>query len=312
MGITRQHLYEELGLIQVVERATAAAMKVVEERTWHGDLDSSPHGAPWHTSFHVSAFPGDNPKACGRAALYSLLKIPKKEPIPRSGRGVMEVGKAIEEMLVETWHKAGILLTEPPSAPIQTQLRFPELWLTGGVDAVIRPEGWSRGHVCEVKSKDQEVIMAMKRGERSFDPQHRLQLMPYIWLAGRAASFLWPDIDGVDSGSIYYVSRQQPHMTHEFFFRLDEQCIRLGQKKLAEWREFYLAGKLPPRDKDWGWSDTPCKFCDWKRDTCKPDDKAKVEDLSESHGIEFAKSVYSDGYDYEETRKRVLKRWENK
>lgn len=245
-----------------------------------------------------------------------MMKIPDPKPTERQLRQIAEVGKAVEESVVRRWHEAGMLLTNPPWEKVQTKFTRPDLWLTGSVDAVIRPPGWNRGHVVEVKSKDHEVIAAMKANERVYDPEHRRQCLTYIWLANEASLFLWPELDPVDTGSIFYMSRQRPAYTHEFFFRLNEEAAELGAAKLKEWQEAFLNDQLPERDGSWRWTETPCKYCKFKNVTlpdgtklgCKQDDKDNVTTLSESSLMKLASHV-NPRYSAEEVREAVLRRW---
>src|SRR5689334_2129466 len=98
---TRSELFQKLGIMKpLVNPILDAAYEIEEKQIWLEDLQSSPHGQHWHVSFHASSFPGDDPKACGRAAMYSLMNIPAQEPIDRKGRAVMEAGKDIENRIV--------------------------------------------------------------------------------------------------------------------------------------------------------------------------------------------------------------------
>lgn len=317
MGVTRQALYEGLGLLKIVDPLSEWAYTKVQEEAWQQDLDSSPHGHPWHTSFHGSQFPADDPLACGRKQVYTMMNIPNRAAFDRAGATVMSMGKAIEEEYVSTWHKAGVLLSAPPDAPRQTGFKNPRYWLTGSTDAVILPLGWNRPHVVEIKSKDRDVIMAMKRMEKSYDDAHRNQVLTYIWLANQVSPFFWPDYEPVSTGSIFYVARERPHLTHEFFFTLNQEAIDIGTAKLAEWKQAYLDGRLIDRPKEWQWTKGDCCFCEYKnmklkdgtKVGCREDLRQEITTLADSTAIQFAQEL-RPGYDYEETRAAVLKRWE--
>lgn len=282
-------------------------------------MESSPHGAPWSTSFHASRFPGNPDTACARQALYGLLNIPEGAPVNQHNRAIMDAGKALEQEYVSRWEEDGVLLSRPPTDQYQTGFKDEEYWLTGNLDAVIRPEGWSRGHVVEIKGKDHEVITEMKYGRRSYDEQHYYQLQAYLGFLQENSFVLYDDYykrkniqdgglsDVVDSGSILYVSRQRPRYTHEFTFDFEPAIWDSGVASLLEWKNYFIKGELPPRNPDWKWLDQPCKYCPFKR-ICKLDDRKHIDTLVGSHATREAKKLRPK-YNYSKQRTEVLKRW---
>lgn len=300
-------MFQALGLNKpVIEPLLDKIYKLEEKQIWKEDLQNSPHGEPWHTSFHASSFPGDDPKACGRKELYSLMNIPSVKPIDRAGRAVMEAGKDIEETLVWRFHRAGILLTESPDAEFQQGFTDSEHWLTGSPDCVILTPKL-RPYPIEVKTKDHDVIQKMRTSQKSYDASHRKQALTYIGFSKEEQPVLWPKYKDVTAGGLYYVSRNRPHFTHEYKFEYDAGFMEQGRAKLAQWRDSFLEEKLPPRDKSWKWTDQPCKWCPVKP-VCKADVKDKVTKLSESNALKHAEEVRGS-YDYSATRKKVLDRW---
>lgn len=345
MSITRQQLFATLGLIQVVEPLTERAYREAEQRIWELDLENSPHGQPWHTSFHASSAPGDDPSACGRKAVYSLLNIPDSEPTSRWLRSLGDAGKAIELEHVKRWSNSGILLSAFDEEH-QTGYVDEEYWLTGNCDAVILPYKWHRPHVVEVKSKAEDKVNEMRAGIRRWDDKHRLQCMSYISLEHEAQTWksvcvcedTWKlatniiggvcrvhggdaclkmiELEPCTSGSIFYTSRDTPSNTHEFYFSYDEEFMAATREKLSVWRDHFVEGTLPERPchydgKTVGWSEDPCRFCDLKKHVCKPDFQAKISSLAESNAIVRATDL-RPMYDYEATRKLVLDRWSKK
>jgi hypothetical protein len=131
-----------------------------------------------------------------------------------------------------------------------------------------------------------------------------------------------------DHGFLYYVSRDHPADTWEFYFEYDPKFMEEGRRQLAKWRQHFLDGKLPQdnfEDKrfshpwqGWAWTkslkdpDSPCQYCDYG-DICREDHKQAVKDgkpinLADSHAIEAAREVRVD-YSFDLVRKAVLKRW---
>lgn len=343
--ISRAELFATLGVIRIIDPLTDRAYAEREQEIWEKDLENSPHGQPWHTSFHASSFPGDDATACGRRAVYGLLNIPDAEPTGRFLRSVADAGKAIETELVKRWHAAGILLSAPDDSALQTGFTDEDHWLTGSTDAVVLPYRWHRPHVVEVKSKADNKIEEMKSLARSFEPKHRLQLLAYVgftheqspWKEVRVCNRTWRivpsnstycdlhhddmcietiDLEPCTSGSIYYVSRDNPSNTFEYFFAYDPSFMEEGRAKLASWRVDYEQGVIPqrPRHPDGklvGWSEEPCKWCPLKKEVCKPDNKDKIELIENSHAHEYSKNLMHN-YDAEATREEVLGRWLSK
>lgn len=311
--VSRNEFFSRLQLIRTVEPITHRAYKEVEDEKWRKNLDNSPHGDPWHVSFHASQFPGDNPMACPRQALYRMADFPPQEPFNRRGRVVMSAGKGIEMELVRTWADAGILLSAPPDSPVQTNFELDEAWLTGSVDAVLLPYNWNKPLPIEIKTKYQKVLDKMLIGAQGPDENHVSQLKVQLALVRHFQAELWPGLDPVTHGYIYYLSRDNPSVTAEFRVDYDEAFFKMGVERLKQWRQYFMEDVLPvinPSKKHplgWRWSYPPCQWCDFKK-TCKLDFEQGIEQLSESVGIGRAKLVRPD-YDFEAAKLRVRARW---
>lgn len=308
-------MLERLQIKRTIDPIVQAAYKKVEEERWRSGDGNSPHGNPWHVSFHASQFPGDDPMACGRQAMYRMMDLPKADPFNRRARTVMSAGKAVEYELVKTLHDAGILISAGPDEEIQTGFTYADAWLTGSVDCVIKPPELNRPLPIEIKSKYQEVIEEMQLGIRKPDEGHIFQLKVQLALVRDAQEKgeLWSDLDLVTHGYIYYLSRDKPFETAEFRVDYDKRFFELGVEQLKEWQQMFKDGVLPSENPSkrhpygWRWSYPPCQWCDYKK-TCKLDFEHGTTELSESVGINRAKLVNPD-YDYEAARKRVLDRW---
>lgn len=345
MPVSRTQLFVQAGVIKIVEPLTDRVYKEIEKRTWLEDLESSPHGEPWHTSFHASSFPGDDPHACGRKAVYSLLNVPDLEPTSRFLRSVADSGKAIENELVQRWHDAGLLLSASPGAEIQTGFKDKESWLTGNCDAVILPFRWTRPHVVEVKSKADDKVNEMRELTRKWDDKHRNQCLTYIgllheaytWREALVCRHTWRladdsgmcrvhgdglcvqkiNLDRCIDGTIYYVSRDNPSNTHEFTFSYDSDFMARGRERLRAWRESFMGELLPDRPRKEngnlvGWTEQPCKWCSMKKHACKPDWKDdQLTDLRQSEALKYTSSLRKN-YDYNKTRQAVIDRWNTK
>jgi hypothetical protein len=237
------------------------------------------------------------------------MGIPNSKPIDPYGRAIMDAGLDIEDRVVSRFHRAGLLLSSPTGNE-QTNFSLKDYWLTGHTDAIILPPGWNSPHPLEVKTKADDKVDEMRRGARSYDEPHYLQLMCYMLLTRIFHTALGFDKLGLDlctDGTIFYCSRDSPLKTAEFTIQYDEECVNKGLEKLNEWKQAFLEEKLPERPKSWYWTLDPCRYCELKK-PCKEDDKYNIHNLKLSHTIPFAKSVLSD-YDYDKMRQEVLDRW---
>lgn len=311
--LSRGELLTRRQILRKLEPITNEVWKQVEDDRWRSNADNAPHGHPWHVSFHASQFPGDDPMACPRKALYQMMDFAQGGPVERSGRTVMNAGKAIEIDLVQIWHEGEILLSNPPDAEFQTGFEIPEVWLTGSVDAIIKPPRWNKPLPVEIKTKFQSAIDEMKLGVRGPDPHHISQLKTQLALVHQAQGELWPGLDPVTHGYIYYLSRDRPSDTAEFHVDLDERFFEQGLAMLAKWRAMFEERVLPSTTPDhrhpfgWRWTYEPCKWCSFRK-ICKLDHEAHETDLMESCGV--ARTVLvRPGYDPEKARKAVFKRW---
>ena len=309
--LTRNEFFNRLQLIKTVEPITDRAFAKAEDERWRNE-NQEPHGQPWHVSFHASQFPGDDPLACPRQALYRMMNVPEQSPFSRKSRHLMSIGKIVEYELVNAWHRAGILLSAPPDEEVQTGFQYPEVWLTGSVDSVIEIDG--RAVPVEIKTKGKEHIEEMLVGKRGPDDRHISQLKVQIALAAREN--LWPDKKPITHGFLYYASRDDPTKTAEFRVDLDDHFFDAGIDKLRQWRAYFEEGVLPSINPSkrhpmgWRWSYQPCQWCPFKK-ACQEDHKEGIDDLMESNAVYKAGRIRDD-YDAELARLKVLARWKDK
>lgn len=89
----------------------------------------------------------------------------------------------------------------------------------------------------------------------------------------------------------------------------EDQVEAVIEESLA--RQFFERGEIPkhPREKERKkWSESPCRYCDWKKFVCKPDYTDGITELAQSHGLEFGKQI-REGFDYSANRAKVFARW---
>lgn len=364
--LSRREFYVRTGNLREVEPLTQQAYEFGQWVASQKPNIGSAAQHHWHVSFHGSQFPGNDEHACGRRAIYTMMDIPRSL-MPRWLEQVADAGKDIEDRLVMKWYEAGYLLSAPPfdwkgRKNYQTTFVDPTVWLSSTVDAIQLNPRASRGHVVEVKSKYAKDIESMLKLCRGPDPKHVYQLKAQIGLAHEKGEWtvrrcynsgrlpvkvgtrsnkiveICPEhghekclrievLDPVDYGFIYYVSRDDPTDTWEFYYEYDPEFMAAGRRMLANWKSWFERGYLPQTsfsDKrfshpfDWTWTrsqkdpNSPCEWCDFG-DICREDHKKAVEagepiKLSDSHAISVARELRAD-YDLSLVQKAVQKRW---
>jgi hypothetical protein len=344
VGISRSQLWAYLdGATPVIAPLLIASYEREEEIRWRTE-EKSPHGHGWSTSFHASAFPGDE-EACGRLAVYGLMGLPRASPFPPFVRAMLDHGLDIEHHFVSRLDSYGSLLTANVAAndDFQTGFEDEEHWLSGNTDGVVLPRGWRKGFVLEVKTCAHEKVMAMRSRTPSFIPKHPQyvrQLKTYIGLAhelpftptvnlcnetgaivpvggicpdhGKRCAFTSTTLLPPDDGALVYSSREEPLTVAEFRYHYDPQFMAAGRARLAEWREDFFAGRIPEHPYEGRgkmWTESLCKYCDLKKMGCKQDYTGGTTRLEESAVIEFARGVRPD-YDYPRERAAAFRRWE--
>jgi len=117
------------------------------------------------------------------------------------------------------------------------------------------------------------------------------------------------ELQPITEGVVLYSARDHPEVRKSWYFEHDEQRFQRGLEVLRQVQTYYAQDQIPPHPFDGKqWSVDPCKFCDYKREICKPDHQAGVEKLSESHGVDWSRGVYGN-YDPTKIRQAVLDRW---
>lgn len=314
--LSRQEFFGRLQLLRVLDPIVDEAYKQVEQETWANQTDDSPHGHPWHVSFHGSQFPGDDAMACPRASLYRMMDFAPEKPFNRHSRAVMSAGKAIEMELVRVWEAAGILLSASAGDAVQTGYEDPETWLTASVDAILLPPRWNKPLPVEIKSKYKKDLDEMLVGMRGPDEAHVKQLKVEIAFTRIIQQELAPGLDLADHGYIYYLSRDRPSVNAEYRVDYDERFWEAGLARLKEWKGYYLEDVLPSIDSSkkhpmgWRWTYLPCRWCDFGQ-ICRKDFKEGVTQLSASTGIEASQKIRAH-YDPAKARQRVQDRWAKK
>jgi hypothetical protein len=298
MGLTRLELYKELGIeFSIVEPILIAAYEREAHQEWrHG------RGRP-PTSFYISSFPGDDPHACGRAAVYSLMDLPEEKPIAPRLQSIFDAGKNHELEWTRRFAASGVLLSGDETAgEEQTRFADPNVWASGACDAIILPYRWTKPHIVEIKTTAAEKVQAMRDNRESTPYSHDKyvrQIKTYIGLAhelpfapevtvceaswaitkemmgarwcpfhqGFDCTLRTIQLDPPEDGTLIYSSRDEPLDIVSYHFSLDLDFLAAGRAKLAEWRSCYERGVLPPHPLESQrakWSVHPCRFCKYK------------------------------------------------
>lgn len=289
-----------MGRLGVASRMFESASRYVEESDWR-DQHREPHGAPWWGSFHASKFPGDDERACERALVYDALGIPEVEPFGEMLRATMVAGQAAEDWRAHDLDLDGRLLSPPATAEHQMRFEDADHWLTGSPDIVVLPPFTNRPHLVETKTKDLELVVEMKNGQRLYDAKHARQCRVGIALGSRIAHRLWPrvvvcretwrlalagnervvdsmvcrdhgihadsgclitiDLLPMRTGELLYMGRDRLSVKHGYLFEHDEEWFQHGLAVVERARQHLLAGTLPPHP--FGGKDWSVPPCKW-------------------------------------------------
>lgn len=299
-----------------IDSAVEQAYLDFENREWMKSI-RTPHGRPWHTSFHASGFPGGvNERRCPRKALYELMNIPGSPFTPKS-RAVMEMGRAVEQQIVYRLGRSGMTVggavsLDPELEARQLRLEDREHWLTGSLDAPLdlRSIGWDHVTPMDVKSKDTRSLIKLRIGEKEIPESNVGQVMAYGHMCRLVHEDMgWEQmgLKPAEGGILYFASRENPRDTWEKWVEWDQEYVDAGLARLKDWIVFFQEGRLPERPKEWRWTEEPCKWCDFKK-MCKEDIRNDIEKLQESTTIDLAKSR-DPQYDPDKIIREVTKAW---
>ena len=344
--MSREEFWGDLAGITFVEDLLVKAYEHNDKKIWEEDLENSPHGFAWSTSFHASSYPGDDPFVCGREQVYGLMNPANPEPFSPRTRALFDTGTDIENRFVEKLDRYGVLLSS--SGPIQTGFENKDLWLTGNADIITFKPFTNKCVVVEVKTTSRDKIIAMKNDyfnnliyshpkyvrqiktyigelhDQDFSPTVAICLNSGTIISGpkcnhckdkcipKLVKFLPPD-----EGTILYASRElsedgDPLAIIGYRVEYDEEFMKSGRERLLEWKKLFLEDKIPEHVREGEsakWSVSPCKWCN-RKSICKQDYKEKKTKLSESNLVEFTKSIRPH-YDPIQARAKVIERWEN-
>jgi len=263
------------------EKVLDEAFLYSELRRWQTNEDDDPHGHAWATSFHASSFPGDDPMACPRKSLYTMMGFARDEPLPGRVRIFAEMGKAIEISITRAYADTGMLISTDQSThgrqAIQTGFEEPEYWLTGNADALVVYPFQKSPVVGEIKAKRLNKVTDIKQGLAQPVPEHERQLQTY--LAGThlhlhehlnkiricaATGFVadgittgicrlhgsWEclkeiELEPVQSGFLTYAAFDDPNIRATFEYELDLDFYYTGLAKLAQWKKWFEDDHLP-------------------------------------------------------------------
>jgi hypothetical protein len=289
-SVGRMELWARLGRITVAEAMVDRAAAYAAERAWRARLSGEfdrplPDGHGWHTSMHISSFPGDDSRACPRALAYGLMGFAQAEPMPQRVPAAGIVGTAIENWLVSMLGFDGRVLSLGTDTEHQIDLEDADHWLTGSPDLVVLPPGWNRPLVIEVKGEKIERVEEMRALKRSYRPGHARQLRGYLGLGSHVSQLLWPtavickhtwrlaelgnepvidamvcadhgihadsgclievDLEPIRDGVVLYCARDNPEVRASWYFEHDEQWFQRGLALLRRAQEHYASDLIP-------------------------------------------------------------------
>ena len=137
--------------------------------------------------------------SCLRGAFYRRKGLPPTSTIPVERMGIMEVGKIVEEWIVNKVKLSGRLIAE------QLRVEAPEYETSGKIDLIIDEGG---GPILyEIKSTN-SYSFKYKIKSKEAQPQHKLQTLFYLWQLRKTGHPELPEVNFSNiEGRIIYVSR---------------------------------------------------------------------------------------------------------
>lgn len=340
-AVGRMELFARLGRISVAESMIDEAAKYIADHEWRVRNRAT-------TSFYVSQFPG-GPRPCARKLTYDLMNFPSSEPMPPMVGATASVGKAVEEHEVSMLDYAGRLLSTPADCEDQIAVADADHWISGRPDVITLPPFWNRPLLIEKKTKDSDVVDAMRSLARTYDPAHAYQTRVYIAILRELSQQLWPsvivckhtwriaepgiepvidamvcrehginadcgclievELQPLQSGVISYSSRNRPNVRASWYFEHDEGWWQRGLAVIREAQEAYATDQLPPQ---------PFGGKQWSAEPCKYcPHKRETCRPDAKDGVTTLSASHGvawsrdvyDGYDPIAIRQAVLDRW---
>ncbi|MDP2638892.1 MAG: Dna2/Cas4 domain-containing protein [Candidatus Azambacteria bacterium] len=137
--------------------------------------------------------------SCLRGAFYRRKGLPPTSIIPPDRMGIMEVGKIVEEWIVNKVKESGNLIAE------QLRIEAPEYEASGKVDLILDEGG--RPILYEIKSTN-SFSFRYKLKNKVPQLQHKFQILFYLWRLRNYGHQDLPDLNLSSlEGRLIYVSR---------------------------------------------------------------------------------------------------------
>jgi hypothetical protein len=169
-----------------------------------------------------------------------------------------------------------------------------------GMGNRLSPELWPAAVVCK---------HTWRLAEQGNEPVTDAMICPDHGINADSGCLIEIDLQPIREGVIVYCARDNPEVRASWYFEHDEAWFQKGLDVVRRVQEHYASDLIPAHP--FGgkqWSAQPCRYCDMKKEVCKPDHLAGTTKLSESHGVDWARQVYGD-YDPDKIREAVLERW---
>jgi hypothetical protein len=326
------------------------AYQIDEKRIWQENLERKPHGYDWHTSFHASEFPGDDPMSCARKALYTMMDVPSSGPFEPAGRAIMDAGLDAERQLVRRLYRSGLLIGGDPDKGNQVGFVNKELWFTGNCDAPILPPGSFAPEIWDFKGTDRDKLEKLKSGELEPSEKYLKQIKAYVGLAWlqhkldeQSDSSIWRWCwRCVDCDCLAFTDRPCPLHPGSTFYRQElDPCVKGSviyfdrSQPLRAWNRGGMVEFEVSLDKKFMqkglatllvWRNSfiedtlPARLKQWKwtEPPCKWCDWKKLckadtkadVDKLSNSNVIAAAKQINPKYSYDDARDRVLKRWD--
>jgi hypothetical protein len=344
-------LFERLGRITVVQSMVDNAVERHAENEWRNRIGDSPHGSPWFSSMHVSSFPGgprscDRFLAYEMMGFAHSEPLPQR--VYSAGAAGIGIEKWTTDLLEEDgrllsmpssadhgigFEDADHWLTGSPDIVV-----LPPFW---NRPLIIEKKGAKLEHVEEMRAITRSYFPKHANQTRGYigmgtrvsqqlwpravvckhtwrlaedgnEPVIDAQVCPDHGVHADSGCLIAIDLQPINSAVLLYSARDNPEIRASFYFEHDEAWFQKGLESLRRVQQHFAQDLIPPHP--FGgkqWSAEPCKFCDLKKNVCKPDHQLGVDRLTASHGVDWSEGVFGH-YDPERVRRDVLERWRDR
>lgn len=199
--------------------------------------------------------------SCRRRLYYSAIRAPQSDELPASTRLRMEMGTALETVVLDTLARDGwTILTPVVEGEVQTIRLDDDLLVSGIRDAIGRPPGGAADGVIEVKTRNSDNMRRIKEmGSYVTHPGAVAQLAVYREMALERQAIedtatCWIANLNKDSAEIH-TEEYSPEFLEKVLSDLSERTVATVNRWIED---------VPP-ERDYETGSWQCRSCEWRR-----------------------------------------------